>query len=185
MEYLPVSDEILLEKLRKVHAEAIFQIIARDRAYLRKWLPFVDQTWQVKDTALFIKSLYTAANQDKNDIYVIWYRSEPAGLAGFKETDQVNHRTEIGYWLAEHLQGKGIMTRTVEKLLDFGFRNMNMNRIQIKVAVGNSKSIAIPRRLGLVFEGIERAGEFHTDHYHDLEIYSLLKPEWVERLVKP
>jgi ribosomal-protein-serine acetyltransferase len=69
-------------------------------------------------------------------------------------------------------------------MIDYGFRNMRMNRIQIKVAVGNLKSIAIPRRLGLQFEGLERAGEFHTNRYQDLEIYSILKSEWITTLLK-
>jgi len=185
MEYLTVDDDIHLEKLGKSHAETIFKIIERDRPYLRKWLPFVDQTRQVKDTMQFIESLCSPVNRDKNSIFLIWYRGEPAGLAGFKEIDVINRKTEIGYWLAEHLQGKGIVTRTVTKLFDFGFRNMKMNRIQIKVAVGNEKSKAIPRRMGLFFEGIERAGEWHTDRYHDLDIFSMLKSEWVDRLLKP
>lgn len=185
MEYLSVDDDIHLEKLRKAHADEVFRIIDRDRAYLRKWLPFVDQTRQVKDTQAFIDSLCSVVNRDKNAIYLVWYRGEPAGLAGFKDIDPVNHRTEIGYWLAEHLQGKGIITRSAGKLLDFGFRNLKMNRIQIKVAEGNLKSIAIPHRLGMVCEGVERAGEFHTDRYHDLEVFSMLKSEWVERLLNP
>jgi ribosomal-protein-serine acetyltransferase len=59
-----------------------------------------------------------------------------------------------------------------------------MNRIQIKVAVGNLKSAAIPHRLGLYFEGIERNGEFHTDRYYDLEVFSILKTEWISAIIR-
>jgi len=70
----------------------------------------------------------------------------------------------------------------VRKLVEFAFRNMEMNRVQIRCGVGNHKSAAIPRRLGFTLEGIERAGERHDHSYIDLEVYSLLKKEWVETL---
>ena len=184
MEYLYIDEDLHLEKIKISHAGLLFEIIERDRNYLRRWLPFVDQTRKEKDTADYIRQILSPHHRDQNAVYTIWYRGEIAGLAGFKEIDMINNKSEIGYWLAEKLQGKGIITRTVRKMIDFGFRNMKLNRIQIKVAVGNMKSAAIPRRLGLVLEGIERHGEFHTDRYFNLEIYSILKAEWIESLTK-
>jgi ribosomal-protein-serine acetyltransferase len=184
MEYLHVDDDLHLEKIKKSHATHVFEIIQRDKNYLRRWLPFVDQTRHVKDTENYIRLILSPRHRDQNAVYTVWFRGLLAGLAGFKEIDQVNHKAEIGYWLAEQLQDKGIMTRTVKKMIDFGFRNMNMNRIQIKVAVGNFKSAAIPRRLGLYFEGIERNGEFHTDRYYDLEVFSILKNDWIDSIIR-
>ena len=104
-------------------------------------------------------------------------KEEFAGLIGFKETDWVNKKTEIGYWLIEKMQGKGIITSCVTKLIKFAFQKLKLNRTQIKVAVGNSKSVAIPKRLGFTLEGIERAGEKHGQEYLNLKVYSLLKSD--------
>jgi ribosomal-protein-serine acetyltransferase len=183
MEYLFVDDNLHLERVKLSHAMQIFDTINQDRNYLRQWLPFVDQTRSVEDTENFLRSILSSPEKTKNEVYTIWFKGEFSGLAGFKEMDWINHKTEIGYWLAEKAQGKGIMTRTVKKMIDFGFRNMNFNRIQIKVATGNFKSSAIPQRLHLLLEGIERHGEFHTDKYFDLEVYSILKSEWIQSLV--
>jgi ribosomal-protein-serine acetyltransferase len=176
MEYLMVNEHIHLQQLRVAHAGIIFETIDRDRNYLRRWLPFVDQTRKPEDTKDFIKQLQQNLRNDY--VYTIWYKGDFAGLAGYKDSDPVNQRTEIGYWLAENMQGKGIMIQTVKKLVDFAFRNLNRNRVQVKVAVGNHKSSAIPKKLGFIFEGIEREGEFHTDRFYDLELYSMLKKEW-------
>lgn len=184
MEYLHIDDDLHLERVKKTHALSIFEIIQRDRNYLRRWLPFVDQTLQPRDTENYIRILLSSAYREQNAVYIMWYKGEIAGLASYKDIDRVNHRCEIGYWLAEKMQGKGIMTRTVKKMVEFGFRNMRMNRIQIKVAVGNVKSAAIPRRLGFYFEGTERSGEFHTDRYYDLEVFSLLKTDWIETIIR-
>lgn len=182
MEYLTVNDHIHLQQLRLAHAGIIFETIDRNRNYLRRWLPFVDQTRKPEDTMTFIKQLQQNLRNDY--VYTVWYKGDFAGLAGYKDSDPVNQRTEIGYWLAENMQGKGIMIQTVKKLVDFAFRNLNRNRVQIKVAVGNQKSSAIPEKLGFIFEGIEREGEFHSDRFYDLQLYSMLKKEWTASLLK-
>lgn len=77
------------------------------------------------------------------------------------------------------MQGKEIITTCMQKLIKIGFNKLGMNRIQVKVACGNEKSAAIPKRLGFQFEGTEREGEFHHGKYLDLEVYSLLKSDYM------
>ncbi len=64
-------------------------------------------------------------------------------------------------------------------ICDFAFKTLNINRIQIKCAVGNTPSSNIPKRLNFKFEGIERDGELLSEnHFVDLEIYSKLKSDY-------
>ena len=51
----------------------------------------------------------------------------------------------------------------------------------IRVATGNTKSLAIPERLGLQFEGVLRQAELVNGEYYDLALYSMLASEWRER----
>lgn len=185
MEYLRVDDDLHLEKVKLSHAGLIFDTIEENRPYLRRWLPFVDQTRKPEDSRKYVQMLLSEQERSRNEVFTIWYKGDFAGLAGFKDMDFINHKTEIGYWLAEKMQGRGIMSKTVWKMIDYGFRNLNFNRIQIKVATGNAKSAAIPSRLGLVFEGTERNGEYHTDRYFDLQVFSILKAEWLAILTRP
>lgn len=166
------------------YAPVVFETIDRNRKYLREWLPFIDYTRQQKDTEDFITATLKLSAENGDDTYTIWYKGEFAGLIGYKDSDPVNRKTEIGYWLAENMQHKGIMIRAVKKLIDFAFRNLNRNRVQIKVALGNHKSAAIPLKLGFSPEGIERESELHTDRFFDIQVYSFLKKEWIENLLR-
>lgn len=182
MEKLIIDDTLFLEKLSFVHVELIFNAIDQNRKFLKKWLPFVDFTLKVSDTERFVKSLLDKSLANRDEVYVIWYKHEFAGLIGFKDIDRVNDKVEIGYWLIEKMTGKGIATAATRKMVNLAFRNMNMNRVQIKCGVGNLKSSAIPRRIGFLFEGIERNGERHNRSYINLEVFSLLRTEWAETL---
>ncbi len=176
MEHIRVNQKIRLELINTSMAEIIFETIDRDREYLKKWLPFVNYTSKVEDTEAFIASITRAGNK-KDLVYTIWYNEEFAGLIGFKDTDWVNRKTELGYWLAEKMQQKGIITACVEKLVRFAFQKQRMNRVQIKVAEKNLPSEKIPLKLGFVYEGTERQGEHHANGYVNLKIYSKLKHE--------
>ena len=178
---LIVSDEIMLKQLEETDAPDIFSIIDSQREYLGEWLPFVDGTKSVDDTLGFIRSVNETPESFRELVFCIYYRNIFAGLIGlkFNPADKVNLRTEIGYWLSGNFQKKGVVTQSAKMLIDYAFDQLNLNRIAIKCAVGNQPSKNIPKRLGFVFEGIERDGELFPDgHFVDLEVYSLLKKEW-------
>lgn len=171
-----LNDTARLHALQPTDAEDIFRAIDSQRDYLGKWLPFVEFTRSVEDSVQFVKEALELPEDKKEHLFAIRVNDSFAGLIGFKDTDRMNRKTEIGYWLCEPYQGKGIMTAAVKALCDFAFQELNMNRIQIKCAVGNEPSKRIPRRLGFTFEGIERDGELLTGGiYTDIEVYSLLK----------
>jgi len=173
MQHIRVNDKIRLELVGSDMAPVIYETIDRDREYLKEWLPFINFTFDLTDTVNFIKSV-SAENNRRDYVYSIWYKEEFAGLIGYKDTDWVNRKSEIGYWLAEKMQQKGIITACVKQMTDHAFRKLKLHRIQIKVAEANQKSEAIPQKLNFTFEGIERAGELHGDKFLNLKVYSLL-----------
>ncbi len=173
---LVIDHQIELRQLKLSDAKDIFDTINKQRSYLGKWLPFVEFTKELKDTEDFILSLIKAPKSTFEYVFTIRENDGFAGLIGFKSTDHTNKKTEIGYWLSEKFQGKGLVTKSVTRLLGFAFQELKIHRVQIKCATGNQASINIPKNLGFKFEGIERAGELLTGNvYTDLEIYSKLK----------
>lgn len=178
MKTIYVTEHILLRSIELSDAGDIFNTIDSQREYLGKWLPFVAFTQKIEDTRQFISSILNVAPENRDDTFVIHYQGHFAGLIGFKSTDKQNKRTEIGYWLSEPFQKKGIMTLSVQSLIRLAFDEMNIHRIQIKCAVGNIPSRSIPLRLGFRYEGTERDGELLSENrFTDIEVYSKLKTD--------
>ncbi|MDY4789416.1 MAG: GNAT family N-acetyltransferase [Bacteroidales bacterium] len=176
---LDIDKDICLRSVEVSDALDVFGAIDSQRDYLGRWLPFVKGTKCVLDTESFIESVLNVNEEKLEFVFVIRYCGEFAGLIGFRDTDCGNNKTEIGYWLKEEFQRKGIITRAVYGLCNFAFEKMGMNRIQIRCGVGNIASKNIPKRLGFVLEGIEREGELLSSGiYTDLEVYSKLKSEF-------
>ena len=84
----------------------------------------------------------------------------------------------MGYWLAKSHTARGYMTAAVKALIDDGFKHLELNRIQARVATDNYPSQAVCDRLGLKKEGVLRQAEWLYDHYVDLTMNSVLRSEW-------
>ena len=178
MKIIEIRESLFLKELETEDAEYIFKAVDSQREYLGKWLPFVEFTKSVKDSLDYVNSVVTMPEECKEWQFAIFCGNDFAGLAGFKGTDRLNRKSEIGYWLSEEFQGRGIITDSVRALINFGFSELNLNRIQIKCAPENVKSNNIPKRLGFSFEGVERDSEFVKDGvFRDANVWSLLKRE--------
>ncbi len=176
MKELQVNSDIRLKEIEFEDVKPIFEIIDKERVYLSQWLPFVDETRDISYTRTFVEN-YMEMPADEFT-FTIFYQQKLVGLVGMKDTDFENKKTEIGYWLSESYQNLGIMTLSVQKLIELIFEELHLNRIQIKSAIGNFKSQQIARRIGFIFEGIERQGELHERGFVDLEVYSLLEKDY-------
>ncbi|MBF9252792.1 GNAT family N-acetyltransferase [Pontibacter sp. 172403-2] len=177
---IPVAESLYLRPVAVSDAPVLFSLIDKQRPYLRQWLPFVDASREVGDTEMFLQYV-TAKGNIHDKVFVIMYQHEVSGLISFKAIDYQHRKLEIGYYLSEQQQGKGIMLRSCQALVNYAFEMMDMNRIQIKVGVGNLRSSNIPQKLGFTLEGVQREAEFLNGRFHDLELYSLLQREWQQR----
>jgi ribosomal-protein-serine acetyltransferase len=170
-----VDKDIRLKVVEPEDAEPIFNTIDNEREYLKEWLPFVEETHDITYTKTFIEN--TIASHSHDLTFTISYQNQFVGIIGLKDTDLGNRKTEIGYWLSEKFQHKGIVTRSCTALIEFAFNDMNLHRIQLKAATKNLKSQAVAQRLGFTVEGIERDGELHSYGFVDLKVFSLLKED--------
>jgi ribosomal-protein-serine acetyltransferase len=154
-----------------------------NRAYLRQWLPWLDRTRQVADTRGFIEGALRQSEANQGFQAVILVGGRIVGLVGFHRIDWANHSTSLGYWLAEAYQGRGLVSASCRALIDHGFAALNLHRIVIACAPANTRSRAIPERLGFVHEGRLRDAEWLYDHYVDHEIYAQLQSEWQTQII--
>jgi len=176
---LIVDEDIVLKELELNDVESIFNTIVNERAYLDEWLPFVEITKEISFTQMFVENYLES---DRTDLTcVVLYQQQFAGIIGLKDADFDNKKTEIGYWLSESFQHKGIITRSAKILINYIFNEMDLNRVQLKAATENFKSQAVAERLGFTREGIERDGELHSRGFVDLMVFGLLKRDWLNQ----
>ncbi len=172
---ITVNENISLQLIEEHHAEQIFNLVHHNRAHLREWLPFVDSMQSVEFAQGFVKATMHRNSQGIEFAFIIMENKQAIGRIGVYKIDAQNKIGEIGYWIIENKQGKGIITQSCKALIDFCFNELQLNRIEIRCGVGNNKSKAIPEKLQFQHEGIIRQGEWVHDKFVDLHLYSTLK----------
>lgn len=175
---IPINPELTLRTITLEDAEAVFALTDNSRDYLREWLPWLDFTKELSDTISYIESCIAGYEAKSSLSLVIMFRNEIVGIAGFNTINNGNKTAAIGYWLGKDAQGHGIMTKTVQALIQYAFDELQLNKVEIRAAVGNTKSRAIPERLNFTTEGTIRAAEWLYDHYVDHVVYGMLASEW-------
>ena len=178
---LRVDDEILLRWPSMADAEVLFALVDSNRDHLGRWLHWVGTVRTVEDERRWVENRLTAEARGQGTPPLIIYRGTLVGAIGFDRIDSLNKACEVGYWMAEDAQGSGIVTRTCHALIDYAFDQLGMNRVQIRAATDNKRSRAIPERLGLVFEGIQRQAGLVRGEFQDIAVYSMLASEWTDR----
>ncbi len=175
---IPVDDSISLEFLEEIHAESLYNLVNANRFYLREWLPWVDGMQTVANFTQYIIDTNNRAAAKTDYGYAIIIDKNIVGRIGMHHINTQNKIGEIGYWLADGWQGRGVVTKCCTALIDHGFTALGLNRIEIKCGTDNSKSMAIAEKLQFKKEGILRQAEWLNGKFIDLYLYALLKEDW-------
>jgi len=175
---ITIEPGLSLELLHIRHAPALHNLSQSNRDYLKEWLPWLIDGYSIEDTRQFITMTMKQYADNLGFQSSIIYKGELAGVTGYHAINHTNHSGSIGYWLGQAYSGTGIMTKSVKKVIEIGFNDYELEKVEIRCATGNIKSAAIPERLGFKKDGIIRQNEWLYDHYVDHVIYTMLRSEF-------
>jgi RimJ/RimL family protein N-acetyltransferase len=111
----------------------------------------------------------------------IWERETGrfVGGCGLHRIDWKVRAFEIGYWIRSSSTGKGFMTEATRLLTGLAFETLAANRVFIRVVTDNARSVAIPKRIGYVQEGLHRNAILDAEGaLRDLYVFGLTPDEW-------
>ena len=161
--------------IRKWKAEDALSI-ARYANNRKIWLNLRDlfpHPYVLKNAEEFISRVMTT---DPLTVFAISDSKEAIGSIGLMVKEDIHRFTaELGYWLAEPYWGRGIMTRAVRGLCDYGFDKLGLYRIFAEPFTTNTASARVLEKAGFVREGIMRASAVKNNKVLDQYMYSKIR----------
>lgn len=104
---------------------------------------------------------------------------ETIGRCGYHNWYADHNKAELGYAMSkEEHKRKGYMSEAVAAILDYGFNEMNLIRIEAGVGPTNTASLRIIKKSGFTQEGYLRKHYVRDGETQDTIIFSLLKEEY-------
>ncbi len=176
---LKIDASTRLRELTSEDASSLYALVDSNRKHLRQWLPWVDMQQGPHDSGQFIEG---ARNDNQAGVALtlgIEHQGDVVGMIGFHEFDNDNRKTSMGYWISSSHQGKGIVSSCCERLIEYAFTNLGLNRVVMKIAEDNIRSRSVAERLGLVREGTCRQSEWLYDHFVNQVIYAMVADQWL------
>lgn len=112
----------------------------------------------------------------ENHIFGIMYKNELVGATGLHAQDDINrYSMELGYWLGEAYWNKGIATQTVALILQYGFDNLDINRIFAGTLQSNLASAKVLEKNNFKLEGITKQSAYKNSQFQDEYHFAILK----------
>jgi len=106
---------------------------------------------------------------------------ELIGNANLHRFFDMNRRCEVGYIVAREHQGRGYATEALTALIEYGFRELDMNRFEADINPANIASARLLERLGFRKEGLMPQRWIIRGKKEDSAFYGLLKDYWDAR----
>nr|WP_263327572.1 GNAT family N-acetyltransferase [Neobacillus sp. Marseille-Q6967] len=150
------SERLLIRMPMPGDGKAVYQAVQASLYELKQWMPWAHREQTEQDMEANIRDAH-AKFLTREDLRLHLFNKETEEFIGSSGLHRINWdvpKFEIGYWIDTRHSGKGYITEATERITQFAFDELNAKRIEIRCDSNNTRSSAIPERLGFTLEGI-------------------------------
>jgi [ribosomal protein S5]-alanine N-acetyltransferase len=171
------TERLILRKLTTEDSEQV-ESLASDYDVAKTTLT-IPHPYPKGSAKEFISNINKAQEEEKIVIYAIT-KKDDSSLIGIinLSLQKIYDRAELAYWVGKPYWGKGYGTEAAKALLEYGFEELNLNRIFAASFTNNPGSWRIMEKIGLKHEGVLRQHLKKREEYVDLTYYGLIKEEY-------
>jgi ribosomal-protein-serine acetyltransferase len=177
---IELSNElVVLRLLREGDVDALFAAVEESIDELAQWMPWCSDGY-TRDAALaFIRSQDAAWREGREYSFAITDRpsGDLLGGCGLNHLDWQNRRANLGYWVRRSARGHGVAPAAARLVAEFGFHELQLDRIEIIAATENVASQRVAEKVGAVREGVARKRYRVGAKTHDAVVYSLVRDD--------
>ncbi len=130
--------------------------------------------------------------EDISEIINLYYLSKPGVWAIELQEEQKcigaidlrlsedHQKASVGYVLNKAYWNKGYMTESLQTVISFAFKELNLNRFEATHYIGNEGSGKVMQKCKMKYEGTGIQEVFIKNVFRDVVHYAILKRDWVE-----
>lgn len=176
------TERLRLREPRAMDREAIYDMWSDPHVTL--YLPHLAHH-RLEDTDI---QLHDYAYRYRRHLAITWAitfkdrEDELLGTCSFHHFGANHRRAETGYALRTQFWRQGITYEAMLAILNYGFGDLDLQRIEALIDDANTASKNLLLKLGFTYEGCLRERALIGDTLKDEHYYSILKREWPHRL---
>ncbi|GAU80069.1 GNAT family N-acetyltransferase [Fusibacter sp. 3D3] len=170
------TERLSLREISDEDDHDLYEILSDPEVALYDYFYPVDS---IEKTHLFIRRYHSELMANDEITWGIYLKT-PSKLIGtccLGNFDQDTLRAEVGYALLQSEWRKGYGTEAVGKIVDFGFEQMALNRIEATITPGNDGSVRLLEKVNFQKEGLVRQRDLIKGQLVDGIIMGILRED--------
>ncbi|PRA09504.1 MULTISPECIES: GNAT family N-acetyltransferase [unclassified Paenibacillus] len=172
------TKRLLLREIKQSDSQDIFQIFSSDEVTRFYDVETFTNTKQAEELIQRWKERF------ENGQVIRWgiaLKSDNRiiGTCGFHGWMKQHYKAVMGYELTPEFWRQGYITEVTRKIVEYGFKNLELNRIEAFVEPENAGSRKLLEKIGFSEEGILKEHFIWKNRFVDNVIYAFLKKEYV------
>lgn len=175
---LALTDDAELRPLMPWHADEFLANLDRCREHIAPWVGASFVATDPESARRVLQNYADRWARDDGGIWGIWRHETLVGGVMFVSLSTTTGVAEAGCWLEPAAEGQGLITRAARVIIGWAIRDRGIHRVEWVTKADNARSIAVARRLGMSRDGVLREAAPGPDGRADLEVWSVLAPEW-------
>ena len=96
------------------------------------------------------------------------------------EIEVADERAELGYWIDPAFWSRGYASEAAQAVVEFGFRQLGLNRIMAEHMVHNPASGRVLEKVGFRPEGLLRQHARKWGRFYDVAVLGLVREDWLK-----
>lgn len=167
------TERLLLRRIQESDAKGLLAL--RSNPVTMKYIPRPIITTQ--EEVLFLIAMMDEkinSNDGINWAITLKENDEFIGYIGHYRIQPEHFRSEIGYMMLPDFQGKGYGTEAINKVVEYGFHQMQLHSIEAVIDPNNGASEKALQKCGFVKEAHFKENEYFDGKFIDSVVYSKL-----------
>jgi RimJ/RimL family protein N-acetyltransferase len=171
---LPVS----VRAWRPEDAPAFVEAARESAADIAPWMPWCHADYSLEEAEAWITRTAEGLRTGKeHELAIVDAADRVLGGIGINQINLIHRFANLGYWVRSTATGRGVAPAAVRLLAEFGFAMLELERLEILVTVGNTRSLRVAEKVGALREGVLRNRLRVRDVQLDAVMHSLVPGE--------
>jgi ribosomal-protein-serine acetyltransferase len=174
-----VGEKVRVRAYGRTHVRPLHEAVLESVPELPRYETWAHADFTLRDAADYVNWWRDCWSRKAGYYFAVEERGSGVflGSCGLADLSMEHRHAGLGFWVRQSRTNEGFATDAARVVMQLGFEDLKLNRIELEIAVDNAASRHIAEKLGCSLEGILRRRLILPAGPTDTAIYALLREE--------
>lgn len=177
-----LTQRTVIRRFREGDGELLYNLVQENHAHLQDLGRLQRDTSSAEESECFVRKCLSGWHLQEDYCFGVWHNKSAKliGMLRIFGIDWEVPKAEAGYFISQEYTQQGLMTECLLAVLRFTFRQLEIEKLNLRVSMDNVASQRLARKCGF-----RREGDLRSDYRRpsgelaDTMLFGLTRPEYL------